>query len=151
MLPAIESQTVEAARPADEAAVRALLRQAGLPHEDFAAHLANFLVARQGGAIVGVVGFERHGPDALLRSLVVAPAARGAGLGDRLVRELTEAARRQGVARFHLLTTPAEGFFARRGFEKVARNSVPAEIAATPEFQSLCPATAVCLTREVGA
>jgi amino-acid N-acetyltransferase len=141
---------IETARPADETAIRALLRQAGLPHEDFTAHLADFLVARQDGTVVGVVGYEKHGTDALLRSLVVAPAARGAGLGDRLVLELTAAARRQGVARFHLLTTTAADFFVRRGFGRIARNSVPAAIAATPEFQGLCPASAVCLTRELG-
>jgi amino-acid N-acetyltransferase len=145
-----DNPIIEAARPADEPAIRALLRQSELPHEDFAGHLANFLVARQDGAVVGAVGFERHGEGALLRSLVVAPAARGAGLGDRLVRELTEAARRRGVRRFYLLTTTAEAFFARRGFGKVARDSVPAAIAATPEFQSLCPASAVCLTKELG-
>jgi amino-acid N-acetyltransferase len=141
---------IDAARPTDEATIRALLEQAGLPHEDFAGHLADFLVARRGDEVVGAVGFELHGPEALLRSLVVAPAARGTGLGDRLVREITAAARRRGVARFHLLTTTAEGFFTRRGFGRIARNSVPAEIAATPEFQSLCPASAVCLTRELG-
>lgn len=141
---------IETARPADAPAIQALLQQAGLPQEDFAAHLANFLVARQDGTVVGAVGFELHGREALLRSLVVAPAARGAGLGDRLVHALTAAARRQGVRRFHLLTTTAEGFFARRGFGRIARNSVPAAIAATPEFQSLCPASAVCLTKELG-
>jgi amino-acid N-acetyltransferase len=139
------------ARPADEPAIRALLRAAELPHEDFAAHLAHFLVARQGGAVVGAVGFELHGCDALLRSLVVEPSQRDGGLGDRLVRELATVARRAGVTRFYLLTTTAEGFFVRRGFAKIARELVPAAIAATPEFRSLCPASAVCLARDVSA
>ena len=69
-------------------AIAALLREAELPHEDFAGHLAHFLVVRQAGEVVGAVGFELHGRDALLRSLVVAPALRGAGLGGRLVRRL---------------------------------------------------------------
>jgi amino-acid N-acetyltransferase len=141
--------TICAAAPADEAAIRTLLREAGLPDEDFAGHLAHFLVARRAGAVVGAVGFELHGRDALLRSLVVAPAARGAGLGGELVKRLGRAAARAGAQQFFLLTTTAETFFARRGFARIERPGVPPAIAATREFNSLCPASAVCMTRAV--
>ena len=147
--PAADTIAISAAAPEDAAAIAALLREAELPHEDFAGHLANFLVARRAGAVVGAVGFERHGRSALLRSLVVAPALRGHGLGDRLVRRLAAVSRREGVTRFYLLTTTAEAFFARRGFKKIARPAVPAAIAATREFNSLCPVSAVCMTRAV--
>ena len=140
-----------AAGPDDVPAIAALLREAALPHDDFAGHLAHFLVVRRAGRVVGAVGFERHGRAALLRSLVVAPARRGAGLGGRLVSRLTAEARRSGIQRFYLLTTTAESFFARRGFRKVARQSVPAAIAATREFKSLCPVSAVCMTRPLAA
>lgn len=146
-----DTPTITPPRPSDGPAIRALLRAAGLPYEDFAAHLAHFLVARQDGAVIGAVGFELHGRDALLRSLVVAPAQRGAGLGDQLVRELTATARRAGVARFYLLTMTAEQFFTRRGFQKIDRQLVPAAVATTPEFQSLCPASAVCMAKDVPA
>ena len=145
--PAADTIAISAAAPEDAAAIAALLREAELPHEDFAGHLAHFLVARRAGAVVGAVGYERHGRSALLRSLVVAPALRGNGLGDRLVRRLAAVARRDGVTRFYLLTTTAEAFFARRGFKKIARPAVPAAIAATREFNSLCPVSAVCMTR----
>jgi len=138
-----------AAAPTDAAAIGALLRAADLPAEDFAGHLAHFLVARRGGAVVGAVGLELHGRDALLRSLVVAPAERGAGLGGRLVDRLAAAARRRGARRFYLLTTTAEAFFAHRGFRRIERDAVPAAIAATQEFHSLCPVSAVCMTRPV--
>jgi amino-acid N-acetyltransferase len=140
---------IEAARPADEPAVRTLLQQAGLPHEDFAAHLANFLVARQGGVVVGAVGFERHGHDALLRSLVVAEGWQGDGLGGALLKRIEDEAQRQDIRRFYLLTTTAERFFTKRWFKKIARSEVPPPIAATPEFRSLCPASAICLSRTV--
>lgn len=139
------------AERADGAAIGTLLKAADLPHEDFSRHLAHFLVARRGGVVVGAVGYERHGGDALLRSLVVAPALRGAGLGDALVKQLAEAAASAGVTRFFLLTTTAEKFFARRGFTPIARDRVPPLIAATEEFRSLCPVSAVCLTRIVRA
>jgi amino-acid N-acetyltransferase len=84
-----------------------------------------------------------------LRSLVVAPALRGHSLGDQLVRRLAAEARRKGVERFYLLTTTAEVFFAKRGFRKIARQAVPEAIAASREFNSLCPVSAVCMTRAV--
>jgi amino-acid N-acetyltransferase len=147
--PAAPPIAISAAAPDDVTAIAGLLREAELPYEDFAGHLAHFLVARREGAVVGAVGFERHGRNALLRSLVVAPALRGNGLGDQLVRRLAAVARRKGVERFYLLTTTAAAFFAGRGFQKIARRAVPAAIAATQEFNSLCPVSAVCMTRAV--
>ena len=141
------SHTVTPATPADARAIAALLRAADLPHEDITPHLGHLLVARQGRAIVGAVGLEVYAPDGLLRSLVVAPAYRGRGLGDELVRRLARTASDWGVERFWLLTTTAEAFFARRGFQVTPRVGAPAEIAATHEFKSLCPSTAICMTR----
>lgn len=140
---------ISAAATQDVPAITALLREASLPHEDFADHLAHFLVANQEGKVVGAIGFELHGADALLRSLVVSLVRRGGGLGGRLVEQLTAAARAQGVKRFYLLTTTAEAFFAKRGFRPSARLTVPAGIAATKEFNSLCPVSAVCMTRSL--
>jgi len=135
------------ASPADGPAIVALLRAADLPHEDIAPHFGHFLVVRKGGAVVGAIGLEVYAPDGLLRSLVVAPAHRGQGLGDALVRRLEQAAAEWGVERFWLLTTTAEAFFARREFQVTPRADAPAEIAATHEFKSLCPSTAICMAR----
>jgi amino-acid N-acetyltransferase len=141
------SHTITPAAPADGPAIAALLRAADLPYEDIGLHLGRFLVARQGSAIVGAIGLEVYAPDGLLRSLVVAPEYRGRGLGDELVRRLERAAADWGVEQFWLLTTTAEAFFARRGFRVMPRAGAPAEIAATPEFKSLCPSTAICMAR----
>jgi N-acetylglutamate synthase-like GNAT family acetyltransferase len=139
---------IEAATPADAPAIAALLRAAGLPHEDFAPQVANFLVARRDGEIVGAIGAEVGGTDALLRSLVVAPEWRGAGLGGELVRQLERAAGEWGVRRWWLLTTTAESFFVKRGFRATPRADAPAAVAGTAEFRGLCPSVAVCLSRE---
>jgi amino-acid N-acetyltransferase len=136
------------ATPADTPAIAALLRAAELPHEDFVPHLANFLVARSDGAVVGVVGAEVCGAEALLRSLVVAPTLRGVGLGGRLVDELERAAGARGVRRWWLLTTTAEKFFAARGFRVAARNKAPEEIQRTGQFSGGCCGSAACMTRE---
>jgi amino-acid N-acetyltransferase len=144
--PAVE---ISAAAQKDISAITALLRAADLPHTDFRDHLQHFLVVRRGSEIVGAIGFELHGADALLRSLVVAPTLRGAGLGGGLVNQLTKAARAKEVERFFLLTTTAEAFFAKRGFRKIGRETVPASIAGTKEFNSLCPVSAVCMMRNL--
>lgn len=140
---------ISPATPADAPAIAALLREADLPHEDFVPHLAQFLVARNGGGqVVGAVGTELGGADALLRSLVVAPAQRGAGLGGRLVDELERAAGAWGVRRWWLLTTTAERFFAARGFRVAARSEAPEAIQRTGQFSGECCGSAVCMTRE---
>ena len=64
-------------------------------------------------------------------------------------RRLAAEARCRAAKRFYLLTTTAEAFFARRGFERIARQAVPAAIASTKEFNSLCPSSAICMTRAV--
>jgi RNA polymerase sigma factor (SigZ family) len=142
--------TIAPATAADVPAIAGLLREAGLPADDFAPHVVNFLVARRGEEIVGAVGAQRAGADALLRSLVVAPAERGQGLGDRLVRELDRAAGAWGVQRWWLLTTTAEAFFRARGFAVATRCSAPTGIQATGQFAGGCGSAAVCLTRAVG-
>jgi amino-acid N-acetyltransferase len=139
---------ISPATPADGPAIAALLREAGLPDGDITPHLGNFLVARDGGGIVGAVGAERGGADALLRSLVVAPGRRGSGLGGRLIDGLERAAGAWGVRRWWLLTTTAENFFTARGFRVAARSEAPEAIQRTGQFAGGCGSSAVCMTRE---
>jgi len=140
---------ISAAAPADASAIAALLCEAGLPHDDLAPHLATFLVARGAGQkIIGAIGAEPCGTDALLRSLVVEPAARGAGLAGQLLAALERAAAGWGVTRWWLLTTTAEKFFAAHGFVVVARASAPPAIQRTRQFSGACCAAAACMTRE---
>ena len=47
---------ISPATPADLPAIAVLLREGELPHDDLAPHIANFLVARSGGRVVGAVG-----------------------------------------------------------------------------------------------
>lgn len=141
--------TIAPAAASDAAAITALLREALLPHEDFAPYLAHFLVARDpAGGVVGAIGAEVCGREALLRSFVVAQARRGAGIGQRLLASLERAGAAWGVERWWLLTTTAEKFFSVRGFRATPRAAVPPAIAATEEFRGLCPAVASCWSRE---
>ncbi len=142
------AMTPQPARPADFPAIVRLLQDAELPHGDLAPeHLRHFLVLRDGDEIAGVVGMEVADDAGLLRSLAVPEARRGRGLAMRLVDALEEHARASGIRTLYLLTTTAEGFFARRGYARADRAAVPDAIAATPEFRGICPASATCLAR----
>ena len=133
------------ARDEDWAAVERLLLACELPVDGARAHFGSFIVAIDGDAVVGCVGAEVYGRDALLRSLAVRADRRGSGAGDALVARLMEALRARGVRRVALLTTTAEAFFARREFVAVAREDVPEAVRASEEFRGACPASAVAM------
>ncbi|MCG3209933.1 MAG: Amino-acid acetyltransferase [Anaerolineae bacterium] len=137
------------ASQADAVAIKHLLAQADLPSEDFAAHLTHFRLAKNDGELAGVIGLEPFGEAGLLRSLVAAPAYRGQGLGQALVEQVTGYARSLGVRELYLLTTTAADFFPRLGFRVIDRASVPPAIQTTAEFASICPSTAVCMSKRI--
>lgn len=133
----------------DEEAVRALLASEQLPVEDLGRGAQEFVVAHAGGRLVGCVAVEVAGEDCLLRSLAVARDWRGqriaAALNDRAVALATL----RGARTAWLLTTTAENYAARMGFEQVYRTVVPPAIAALPQFRSICPSTAACMRRTI--
>jgi len=135
---------IRRAEAADLPAVLALLSEAKLPTEGVADHFHSFFVVDDGGRIVASAGLEIHGDDALLRSLAVASNFRGAGLGGALLRRaLSEAhGRARGV---YALTTTAERYLCRFGFEPVPRDSVPPRLLESRELQDACPTSASVL------
>lgn len=139
--------TLRTATAADHGAVEQLLVDAGLPTAGVAALLAehadDFIVAddpEQPGALLGVAGLEVCCATALLRSVAVHPAWREHGIGRELVRRIVCVAEGRGLRALYLLTMTAEHYFPRFGFTEIGRDDVPAEIAATLEFRSACPA-----------
>jgi amino-acid N-acetyltransferase len=140
---------VRRARKADLPAVLDLLEGAGLPRAGVEDPFPGAYRVFCGETILGVCGLEAHGRSGLLRSLAVAEGSRGSGIGSALVDSALAAARRRGFASVWLLTTTAEAFFAKRGFEAVPREEAPPEIRATVEFASACPASAVLMRRPV--
>jgi amino-acid N-acetyltransferase len=136
-------------RPAPATVLR-LLREAALPAADLTERqMEHFFGCGAGDAPRGVVGLELHGEDALLRSLVVDPQARGRGCATALVARAERHAREQGARRLYLLTTIAADFFARLGYKRVERDSAPGSIRATSEFASLCPASSALMMKEL--
>jgi amino-acid N-acetyltransferase len=145
----LTSLEVESARREELDALLALLAAAGLPTAGFAGCLDDALVVRDGDGIAGCVALEFYGEEALLRSLVVAPAARGRGLGERLTAAAIDRAESCGARRVWLLTTTAERFFPRFGFLAVEREELPPALAASAELRGACPASAVAMGLEL--
>jgi amino-acid N-acetyltransferase len=139
---------VRGADPADTTAVRELLNGAQLPVADLdrAAGLRIWVV-EEDNHLVGAIGLERSGTAGLLRSLVVTRSCRQRGLGRALVLALEREARLQGIEQLVLLTQTAEAFFLQAGYGVVDRSVVPDSIRRLEEFQTLCPASAVCMRK----
>ncbi|MFY8116848.1 MAG: arsenic resistance N-acetyltransferase ArsN2 [Roseateles sp.] len=144
MLPT--SLTLRQAGPADWPAIQALLQSLGLPTAGAQQHLATFVLALSGEELLGCAGAEVYGRHALLRSVAVAPAWQGRGLGRRLLQLLLQQARAREIDSLHLLTQGASGYFTRLGFAVAPRSSAPAGLQASAEFRGACPADAVFMS-----
>ena len=135
-------------QPADRQRVLRLLETCGLPVADLQkASLNRFLVCELASEIGGVAGLEACGADVLLRSVAVRQTARGQGIAAALVDAAESAARLEGFQAVYLLTTTAESYFARRGWQIVDRPMVPEAVKASAEFSELCPASSTCMVK----
>jgi amino-acid N-acetyltransferase len=135
---------------ADLPAVIALLQGAGLPTADLArvSGLRVWVLAAN-SSLVGVIALERFGADALLRSLAISPEYRKRGFGRELVARLERDAHADRVERLVLLTETAEPFFRALGYDAIDRAEVSVELKHCAEFRSLCPASAVCMSKRL--
>jgi amino-acid N-acetyltransferase len=140
---------IDSAREQDLADVRRLLEQQQLPLAGVDAHVGAMVVAREGEDIVGAAAVELYPDGALLRSVVVAPGQQGAGIGHRLTEAALQLAETHGARTVFLLTTTAENFFPKFGFERIGRDDVPASVQASVEFQSACPASATVMRKHL--
>lgn len=139
--------TLRPARSEDFAGIEGLLVASGLPLAGVREALPSFVIAEANETIVGVAGLEVCCNNALLRSVAVDPAWRSHGLGRALVTRVLTDAEARGIRALYLLTTTAERYFPSFGFRQITRDQVPAEVLATEEFRSACPASAIVMCR----
>jgi arsenite methyltransferase len=142
---------LRSARASDLVALRTLLRGADLPEAGVSGELDGFVVAEDAGVLVGAAGLEVHGKAGLLRSVVVAEAWRGRGLGAVLAEDRLRRARELGLGQVYLLTTTASSWFPRLGFVEVERDSVPDQVRSSQEFAEVCPVSAVVMAVDLAA
>ncbi|HET8844467.1 MAG TPA: arsinothricin resistance N-acetyltransferase ArsN1 family A [Ktedonobacteraceae bacterium] len=146
---ASDSSGIEGAKPSDLAALLALLVRADLPQEGIPSALSTTVVARQAGQAVGCAALEIYGTSALLRSVAVDPTYRERGLGQQLVEERLQAARKLGIREVYLLTETAHNYFPRFGFRLIERSAVAPAIHASVEWTSACPQTAQAMVFQI--
>jgi amino-acid N-acetyltransferase len=145
---AMKDIRVTAFRSEDRAEVEAMLQMSGLPTVDLTPKmLADFLVARQDGVLVGIAGLERYVKAGLLRSVVVDKSLRGTGMGKRLVFAMEDRARGRGLKQLYLLTDTAEEFFLYVGYRPLDRLDAPPGIRNSQQFRDLCPSSATFMTK----
>jgi len=92
--------------------------------------------AIQDGSLVGTVAAAPKGDALYIRSMAVAPSARGRGIGKMLLARVESFAKANGFRRMFLSTTPflqeAIRLYERFGFERTSDE--PHELAGTPLF-----------------
>ena len=127
-----------------------LLEKCKLPFLDLkSSYLDDFLGCGSSDNLHGIVGIERFGSVALLRSLAVDESARGLGCAKALVLEIEKYAKVNEVSNLYLLTTTAEKFFIKIGYIPIERSLAPEAIRDTKEFSGLCPSSAVLMMKRL--
>jgi amino-acid N-acetyltransferase len=130
--------------------VEALLTKSGLSSLDLiGANTVTLFGHEREGRLIGLVGLELYGSDALLRSLAISPVERGTGLGAELVSYAEQQANTSAVRNIYLLTTTAERFFERLGYRSIKRADAPSVITSTAQFSTLCPDSATFMTKRL--
>lgn len=140
--------TAPTAASADDAeAILHLVAGSGLPLDGLAEQVSQAVVLRApDGRVAGCALVEAYPPYGLLRSVAVDEPLRASGAGTALVAGALSRARESGLGEVFLLTETAPTFFSRLGFLPVARVNVPEAVKASPEFRSVCPASALVMS-----
>ncbi|MFI5172585.1 MAG: arsenic resistance N-acetyltransferase ArsN2, partial [Chitinophagales bacterium] len=117
-------------------AIQNLLKEAALPFADIETHLSGFIIGTENENILAVAGLEIEDDIALLRSVAVKQEYRNKGLGEEIVRVITNMAISKNINSIYLLTETAEKFFSRMGFAAISRNDVHPQIKNTEEYKT---------------
>ena len=144
-----QNKTFRAATSNDYDEIVALLKEENLPTEDLSKELPHFFVIESDGRIAGAIGLELHERQGLLRSMIVHKDYRNRAIASTLVNELLQYATGAGIENVYLITTTAEGYFAKKGFDTIDRKHVAPVILSSSEFSSLCPSTATVMVKKI--
>jgi amino-acid N-acetyltransferase len=136
---------LRSATEADLPAITRLTAGAGLGAADLATQVESFFVAESEAAVIGAIGLQCFGGDALLRSACIDPVWRGRSVASNLVEHaLTEAAL-EAIDNVYLFTEGAERFFSRFGFITVPPDDLPFTVTRAAERAGASPAGATAM------
>jgi len=98
------------------------------PLDDVRSHIANFMLAEQGGTLAGCVAVRDFETGLFeVRSLAVHPEHQGRGIGSWLTRAAVEHARGLAATSVFVLTY-RPGLFERQGFVRVPKDMFPQKV-----------------------
>lgn len=143
----IMNVSIERAQSADAEAVLRLVQQNGLPVDGLPEHLPTTVVGKHDGEVVATAALETYADGVLLRSVAVAPALHGQGLGRQLTAAAIQLAEDLHAPAIYLLTTTAEHYFPKFGFERIERTDVPPGVRSSIQFTSVCCSSAAVMRK----
>ena len=123
------------ATAADIPALATLIVSGELPPFFLEEVIDGFLVIEHGDGLVGAGGLEFYGDNAVIRSVVVDPSARGLGLGIEIARLLEEDAFVSGARDAYLFTLHAHGFWLKRGYHDLPLDAWPTPVRENWQYQ----------------
>lgn len=126
----------------DLPAIASLLHEGGLPAGAARERVGRTVVAESDRRVIATAAWEPVGEVGLLRSVAVGTDVRGTGAGLLVSAAALRQAARAGIRDVYLVTTDAEGFFARCGFRPIPREELPEAVAAHKQLTRECPSTA---------
>lgn len=118
---------------------KTLLKSSGLAADDLDFSKDLLVGYFEGNVLVGTGGLEVYGDHGLLRSLSVKMGIRGKSVGTNITEYLIDEARERRLKAIYLLTENARGFFEKRGFRDIPRDSIPESLKASSEFSPAKP------------
>lgn len=122
-----------------------LLKENDLCYTDIPKENLDIFKVLDNNMIVGYLGLEHYGSDAVLRAVVIKDNLRGLKLGRKMTLLGIDAARSRGIKSLYLLTITAKNFFSKFGFKVMVRKDVPEAVGKSEEFLNFCPDTATCM------
>jgi len=136
-------------QPANHSQLVDLLKECDLPYNDIEPDAKHFFICKKDDEVIGCIGLELYGEDALLRSLAVKEQFRNEGHAKRLVETLHAYAASLGVKHLYLFTTTANKYFQKQGYSSISRENLPEAIKSSAEFSYLCPSSAMTMQKKI--
>jgi len=126
-----------------------LLSSNALPISDLDEKNIELYVGLSNGKIVATVGMESYGDCALLRSLSIKEEYKNKRIGETLLQFINDTCQRRAIQSLYLLTTTADHYFKRFGFDVIDRSHTPSVIQSTREFCGICPSSAIIMRKNL--
>ena len=126
-----------------------LLSDNQLPTVDICDDSVKLFVGVISNEIIGIIGIEKYKHTGLLRSLAVKDLYKNREIGKKLVKQIFNFCIFENIEELYLLTTTAEKYFDKLGFQKIDRLKVPDVVKQTREFKDICPLSAVVMYKRI--